>query len=103
VPARLLTIEGHHALVQEMTMTAIRSTLAALALAASVAVNLAACGTASARGSGRMPSYSEGLWKEPVKPGLVAEPVESARGNGVRTEPVRGIGPKPPAPPAMPR
>ena len=86
-------------------MTATRSTLAALALAiaASTAVNLAACGTASARGAGRMPSYSEGLWKEPVKPGLVAEPAESARGTGVRTDPVRNIGPKPPALPTMPR
>jgi hypothetical protein len=86
-------------------MIAIRSTLAALALAtaAAIAVNLAACDAASARGAGRMPSYSEGLWKEPVKPGPVAEPPESARGTGVRADPAQRISPKPPAPPATPR
>jgi hypothetical protein len=86
-------------------MITIRSTLAALALAiaASMAVNLATCGTASARGGLRMPSYSEGSLKEPAKPGPVAEPGESARGTGVRTDPVRGIGPKPATPQPMPR
>jgi hypothetical protein len=73
----------------------------ALAMAASAAINLAACAPASARERGRTPSYSEGLWKEQPKPPTAVEPA-SARGPGIRTEPVQGVAPKPPAFPSRP-
>jgi len=78
-------------------------TALALAVVASATINLATYAPASARERGRMPAYSEGLWKEPAKPGTAAEPLASARGPGIRTEPVQGVAPKPPAFPSMPR
>jgi hypothetical protein len=78
-------------------------TAAALAMVAAATINLATCAPASARDRGRMPAYSEGLWKEPAKPSTPAEPPASARGPGIRTEPVQGVAPKPPAFPSTPR
>jgi hypothetical protein len=88
--------------LQETTMNTMHKlTALALALAAFAAFNLATCAPASARERGRMPAYSEGLWKEPAKPST--EPPAAARGPGIRTEPVQGVAPKPPIFPSMPR
>jgi hypothetical protein len=76
-------------------------TALALAVVASATINLATYAPASARERGRMPAYSEGLWKEPAKPST--ELPASARGSGIRTEPVQGVAPKPPTFPSMPR
>ena len=84
-------------------MTAMNKQILALAIAASAAINLAAGAPAAARERGRMPAYSEGLWKEPAKPVTAVEPPASPRGPGIRTEPVQGIAPKPPALPSMSR
>jgi hypothetical protein len=82
-------------------MTMYKLTAFALATAAAVAINLAACAPVSARDRGRAPSYSEGLWKEQAKPATAAEPA-SAR-SGIRAEPTQGVAPKPPTFPSMPR
>jgi hypothetical protein len=89
---------------EETTMNTMHKlTALALAMAAAAAINLAASSPASARERGRMPAYSEGLWKEPAKPSTAAEPPASARGPGIKTEPVQGVAPKPPTFPSMPR
>ncbi|HEY4408117.1 MAG TPA: hypothetical protein VGN55_25980 [Xanthobacteraceae bacterium] len=84
-------------------MTAMNKLILALAMAATATINLAAGAPAAARERGRMPAYSEGLWKEPTKPATAVEPPAAARGPGIRTEPVQGLAPKPPVLPSISR
>jgi hypothetical protein len=77
-------------------------TAIALAMAALTAISLASYDPAFANEPVRKPVYSEGLWKEPAKPGKTAEPPAPVHGIGAGTEPIHGTGAKPPPSSALP-
>ena len=65
----------------------------ALSIAAAAAINLAAYGPARAKEPARKQAYSEGLWKEPVKPGKPAETPASVHRIGANPPPSSALPP----------
>jgi hypothetical protein len=85
-----------------MSFATNKRTALALAIVAAAVINLAAAGPAAARG-GSGEAYTEGLWKEPARPTMTADPRPPGRGDGIRNEPVRGSAGRPLVLSPMPR